>query len=167
MTTREQLIYHLQALYSLYRDYLPQLEEARHEGDGDEQARLLAMQHDAIRAEMETLEQALNLLSARYKMEHSAVAAGFKEVTGRFRHQMNPSREQLTIYALLAALSLAHLAVGKYQGDIELARAVGEQDVAMLLEENLRRQTECQRALRAATPKLIQELSAAEGQQAA
>jgi hypothetical protein len=51
--------------------------------------------YDGMRGEMDTAEQALNLLVARFKMEHSVPGRGLDEVNERFRRQTAPILEQL------------------------------------------------------------------------
>ena len=109
----------------------------------------------------------LALLGGRYKMERNVLNPGLEEATQRFKRQMSPSREQLDIYTLLQVLAIVQLVRGAYAGDIELARALGEQDVVKLLEENDGRQADMLKTLQALAPLLIQGISRGEAQQAA
>ena len=154
MTTRDHLIYHLQELYSFERDYLPLLMEAAHTAGNERLKELLLVEHEGLRNEMETLERALNLLSARYKQEHTPLVPGFKEATERFKHQLNPSQEQLDIHAATETLKVAQMLIGAYWVDVELARAIGESDVALLLEETLQRETQSRDALHQYLPRV-------------
>ncbi len=105
MTTRDQLIYRMQEIYALQRDLLALLDTMRHESQVAELQQVLQHQHDITHAQLEPLERALNVLGAQYKMEHSPFVPVYKEVIARFKHQMNPSREQLDIYTLLLLLA--------------------------------------------------------------
>jgi len=167
MTTRDQLIYRLQDQYAFHRDMLPLLNLLRHEAGASTLRTLLTRQHDEMRTDLETLERVLSLLGGRYKQEHHLLSAGFSEATQRFKHQMNPSREQLDIYALLMLIDVGQMEHGAYQGDIDLARALGEQDVVKLLEEIDHRQTDTVNALRQYAPTLIGGVSRGEARQAA
>jgi ferritin-like metal-binding protein YciE len=167
MTTRDQLIFHLQEEYSFLRDFLPLLDTLHHEVGHANLAARLQQEREGIRTDLETLERALNVMGAHYKMERSAVAPGFKEAMLRFKAQMVPPREQIDIFALLDAVKVAQLAIGAYQGLRELARAVGEMDVATLLTENLQREQETVSALLALAPELLRAIGGAEARWAA
>lgn len=135
MTTREMLVYVLQEIYAFHRDTLSLLDRLHHEATDDRVRRVLQTQRDGVRGELETAERALNLLGARFIMEHSVPGRGVVEASERFRQRMQPARAQLEVLALLATLDAAAIARGKYQGAAELARVLGEQDVVRLLEE--------------------------------
>ena len=167
MTTRDHLIYRLQDQYAFHRDLLPLLDAMHHEAGAEQLRTVLTQQRERIRTDLETLERALDLLGGRYKMEHNVLDPGVHEATQRFKRQMNPAREQLDIYVLLLLISLGELSQGAYWGDIELARALGEQDVVKLLEENNARQTETLHVMHALAPVLIQGVSRGEARQAA
>ena len=167
MTTREHLIYHLQELYAFHRDFLPLLDSMRHESGNERLRDLLHDMHEGLKSEMEILERALNLLGGQYKHERNAVVPGLKEDTQRFKHQMNPSQEQLDIHSALEALKVAHFAIGAYFGDMELARSLGEQDVVTLLQENLQRQRNGEKSIQQYMPALVQGITRAETRHAA
>lgn len=167
MTTREYLVVLLQEIYALHRDMLPLLDSLRHLAEDEPVRLVLQTQHDGLRGEREMAEQALNMLGARFKMEHSVQAASLKEASDRFRHQESPDREQLAIHALLTALAAAGIARGKYQGALEMALALGEQEATRRLEEMDRREVTGQADLGELLPQLIQEASAREGRRAA
>ncbi len=167
MTTRDQLIFHLQEEYSFLRDFLPLLDTLHHEVGHASLAARLQVEREGIRADLETLERALSVLGARYKMERSTVAPGFKEAMARFKAQLNPPREQLDVYALLDAVKVAQLAIGAYQGLRELARAIGEMDVVTLITENLQREQETVTALLTLAPDLLRGIGGSEARWAA
>lgn len=167
MTTRDHLVYRMQEQYAFLRDYLPLLDAMRHEAGDQRLAQLLAQQHEAIRGEMETLERGMSLLGAHIRLDHNPLAPALKEARSRFKQQMNPAREQLDIYALLTLQDLARSLGAGYEANIELARAIGEGDVAKVLEENAQRQQEGYIMVRALMTTLVQEISRAEARRAA
>jgi len=167
MTIREHLVLSLQEIYAFHRDMLPLLDSLRHLA-GDQRARIaLQTQHDGVHGEQETANRALLQLDARFKMEHSVYAASLKEASDRFRHQESPAREQLEIHALLTALAATGIARSKYLGALEMALAIGEQDVARMLEEMDKREVIGQGDLAELLPQLIQEAGSGESRQAA
>ncbi len=167
MTTRDHLVYRLQTLYSLYRDFLPQLQGMVHECEAEQLCAALRTDHDELRNGLETLERALNLLGAQYSQAPSALAAAVKEETGRLKHQQNPSHEQLDIAAALRTIAVGEYFYGDYTGDILLARAIGESDVAILLGENQHQLDERLAALRTIAAALIADVSRSEARRAA
>ena len=167
MTTRDHLVYALQNMYSFSRDFLALLDSMIHECGSDELRCVLQLQHDGIKSELEPLERALNVLGAKIKMERSVLVPAIKETAARFKHQMNPSQEQLDVHSLLVTMRVTSLMRGTYQGDIELARAVGEQDIVTLLQENLHRQAAGLRSLQALASTLTQEVGRKEMRHAA
>jgi len=167
MTTREHLIYRLQERYAFLADFLPMLDQIRH-GTTDERLRKLeAHEHEELMGEIDTLERALNLLGAQYKLEHNPIDPALQESSRRFKHQMNPSAEQTDVHHILLLNAIAQYVAAGYQGDAELARGIGEQDVALLLEENLQRQHEGYRAMRSLMPAMVREMCRIEAQRAA
>lgn len=167
MTTRDHLIYQMQSLYSFQRDFPALLDSMIHECGNTELRRTLQRRHDTLNNGLEPLERAINVLGAQYKMERSTLVPAFKEALSRFKHQMNPSQEQLDIHAVLLMVNVFSLTRGAYQGAIELARAVGEQDVTKLLEENLQQLEAGLRELTTLAPGIIQEVSLKEIRRAA
>lgn len=167
MTTREHLVLLLQEIYAFHRDLLPLLDSLRHMASDRRVRSVLQTQHDGVRGEMETAERALNLLGAHYSMAHSILAAGLKEDSDRFRHRESPERAILEVHALQTALTAAGIARSWYQGAMEMALAIGEQDVARLLEEMDTREVTGQADLGELMPQLIQEINAGEIRRAA
>jgi len=167
VTTRDHLIYQLQVLYAFDRDVLPIMDSMIHEDGNAELRQILQRQHDGIKGELEPLERALNLLGAQYKMERSPITPALKEALERFKHQMNPAQDQLDIHALLLMMHTSHVIISEYKGGIELARAVGEQDVVTLLEENCQRHTAGLNEMENFAPTLIQQVSRQEINRAA
>lgn len=167
MTTRDHLIYHLQEQYAFQRDFLPLLNEMEHGGSDEHLRLLLHEEHEGLRNEMETLDRGLSLLGARFKQESNAVVPALRETTERFKHRMNPTPEHRDIHAALEVMKVSLMSVAEYQGDAEMARAIGEQDVALLLEENLHRQTQGLERLQAFIPQLIAKVSKSEARRAA
>lgn len=167
MTTREMLVYLLQDTYAFHRDVLALLDRYHHEASDDRVRRVLQTQRDGVRGEMETTERALNLLGARFTMEHSVPGRGLVEASERFRHRMQPTRPQLEVLALLTMQDAAAVARAKYQSAAELARALGEQDVARLVEEMDYRQTLGQGDVAEVLPQLIAESYGGEQRRAA
>ncbi len=167
MTTREMLVYVLQETYAFHRDALSLLDRLHHEASDERVRRVLQTQRDGVRGEMETSERALNLLGARFTLEHSVLGRGVQEVGERFRHRLGPSRPQLEILALFAALDCAAIARSKYQAAAELARTLGEQDVVRLLEEMDYREVIGQGDLAGVLPLLLAESYGGEQRRAA
>ena len=167
MTTRDHLVYHMQEQYAFERDYLPLLNEMEHSGTDEQLRQLLREERDGLRNEMETLDRGLSLLGARFRAERSPLVPGFKEAIERFKHRLNPSPDHRDIESALEVLRVSLMAVAEYQGDAELARAIGEQDVALLLEENLHSRTESLETLQAFIPQLINKVSKSEARRAA
>lgn len=166
-TLHEVLVYRLQERYSFLRDISPRLDDARARAVDDRVRELLHAQREGIRSELDTLDQALNLLGAQYRMEHSAVAMAAREAAARFRAQLTPMPDHLDLEAILETVALAQLVVAAYEGDIALVQVIGEGDLAKLLEENLARQREGLDALRALAPALIADISRRETRRAA
>jgi ferritin-like metal-binding protein YciE len=167
MTIREHLVVLLQEIHAFHRDVLPLLDSLRHLADDERVRRVLQTQHDGIRGECETANQSLEQLGARFTMGQSVLAFSLKEASERFRHQMSPSRAQLDIHALLIALAAAGIARSKYQGAVGMALALGEQQVARMLEEMDQREVMGQGDLGDVLPQLIQEAGAGETREAA
>jgi ferritin-like metal-binding protein YciE len=166
-TTRELLIFRLQEHYGFLRDILPLLDTAHQRAASEALRALLQTQREGIRGELDTLERALNLLGAQYRMERSAAASGVREAMARFQAQAAPTPEHYDIAVALDLLKLAQLAIAAYQGNSELVQAIGESDVVKLLEENIQREQDGLTALRDLAPRLISDAVNREFRQAA
>jgi ferritin-like metal-binding protein YciE len=59
----------------------------------------------------------------------------------------NPPKELLTLYDLGAGSKTEHFEIASYRGLIETAEAMGESEVASLLEQNLRQEEEMEKKL--------------------
>lgn len=167
MGTRELLVYRLQELFGFDRDLLPILDVMHQRALSERLRVLLGRQRETLRAELDTLEQALNLLGARFSLEHSTLAPAFREAMARFRARTDPAPDIQDIAAVLDLMKTSHLALGAYEGAIELARAVGEGDVATLLDELLQQQAATLAVLRDFALTLIGEMGGEEGRKAA
>ncbi|HEX2948862.1 MAG TPA: DUF892 family protein [Armatimonadota bacterium] len=167
MTTRDHLIYHMQDLYSFERDMIPLLLEMRSECNDDHIQQLLQDEGDAMRSEMDTIERGLNLLSTFFRQERNPLVPALKDAYQRFKRQTNPPAEQRDIYSALALFKAQHSCIAAYQGLIEMARAIGEQDVAMLMSENQQRQQRRSDSVQQYIPSLVSGTNRGESRQAA
>lgn len=167
MTTRDHLIHIVQEQYAFLRDFLPVVAEMRRDVRDNKVSRWLECEYTAYTDELETLDRVLNLLGARNAPTQSHLVPGATDTLRRFKELGAPSQEQLTIHAALTLFAVSQYLQGAYTGDVELARAIGEQDLALLLEENARQRAFGAKTWAKIAPAYIRQIGHAETRHAA
>ncbi|HOS42536.1 MAG TPA: DUF892 family protein, partial [Armatimonadota bacterium] len=102
----------------------------------------IAHEIGAIQARVANLRVCLDALDAEpiQGLTSPFVAARKREDELTMREMPMARGQDRDIHLTLAAIAFGHLEVGRYQGMIALARALGKDEVAELLKTNLRRE---------------------------
>jgi ferritin-like metal-binding protein YciE len=105
----------------------------------DEELRKGFERHEQeTRKHVDNLEAAFAELGEKAKAEQCPGYAGIKEEHDEFIKEMKPSPEIRDMFNTGAAARTEHYEIAAYTGLVTMARAMGEVNVAELLEQNLR-----------------------------
>lgn len=96
------------------------------------------------RQQIQNLEQCFQILGAKPKQVTCAAIQGLKQEHDSFTRE-NPGHDILTMFNLGAASKTEHYEIASYQGLVEKANMMGQQECARLLQENLRQEEEMAR----------------------
>ena len=113
---------------------LPKLQE---EASDDELAEGFGEHLEETRQHVENLEQAFEALGEPAKAEKCPGIEGIKKEHDEFVSNESPSPEVLNAFLTGAGARTEHYEIAAYEGLITMAEAMGEDEVARLLNENL------------------------------
>jgi ferritin-like metal-binding protein YciE len=158
MTTPRDLFLHelgdiLYVERRLFDGVLPKL---LGEVQSDEFCKRLERHLEQTRGHITNLEQAFDELG---EQPHEEVCIGFEGL--RKEHDQlveEASRELLDLVDAGAAARTEHYEIAAYSGLIEMARALGEQNVVTLLDENLKEEKETLREIESLTKRMRDEM---------
>jgi len=113
---------------------LPKLQE---EASDDELAEGFGEHLEETRQHVENLEQAFEAMGEPAKAEKCPGIEGIKKEHDEFVSNESPSPEVLNAFLTGAGARTEHYEIAAYEGLITMAEAMGEDEVARLLNENL------------------------------
>lgn len=113
---------------------LPKLQK---EASDDELAEGFGKHLEETRQQVKNLEQAFEALGEKAKAEKCPGIEGIKKEHDEFVSNESPSPEVLDAFLTGAGARTEHYEIAAYEGLITMAEAMGEDDVARLLNENL------------------------------
>ena len=119
------------------------------------ETRPLAPQH------VENLEQAFESLGEPAKAEKCPGIKGIKKEHDEFVSNESPSPEVLNAFLTVAGARTEHYEIAAYEGLITMAEAMGEDEVARLLNENLAQEQNALRKIQTIGKRLAQQGAAA------
>ena len=113
---------------------LPKLQK---EASDDELAEGFGKHLEETRQQVKNLEQAFEALGEKAKAEKCPGIEGIKKEHDEFVSNESPSPEVLDAFLTGAGARTEHYEIAAYEGLVTMAEAMGEDDVARLLNENL------------------------------
>ena len=113
---------------------LPKLQE---EASDEELAKGFADHLDETRQHVKNIEQAFQALGEEAKAEKCPGIEGIKKEHDDFVANESPSSEVLDAFLTGAGARTEHYEIAAYEGLVTMATAMGEDDVASLLNKNL------------------------------
>lgn len=113
---------------------LPKLQK---EASDDELAEGFGEHLEETRQQVKNLEQAFEALGEKAKAEKCPGIEGIKKEHDEFVSNESPSPEVLDAFLTGAGARTEHYEIAAYEGLVTMAEAMGEDDVARLLNENL------------------------------
>ncbi len=123
---------------------LPKLQE---EATDDELAQGFRKHLEETRQHVKNLEQAFEALGEPAKAEKCPGIEGIKKEHDEFVSNESPSQEVLDAFLTGAGARTEHYEIAAYEGLVTMAEAMGEDEVAQLLNENLAEEKQALRKL--------------------
>ena len=133
---------------------LPKLQE---EASDDELAEGFGMHLEETRQHVKNLEQAFEALGEPAKAEKCPGIEGIKKEHDEFVSNESPSAEVLNAFLTGAGARTEHYEIAAYEGLITMAEAMGEDEVARLLNENLAQEQKALRKIQTIGKRLAQQ----------
>ena len=133
---------------------LPKLQE---EASDDELAEGFGEHLEETRQHVENLEQAFEALGEPAKAEKCPGIEGIKKEHDEFVSNESPSPEVLNAFLTGAGARTEHYEIAAYEGLITMAEAMGEAEVARLLNENLAQEQNALRKMQTISKRLAKQ----------
>ena len=133
---------------------LPKLQE---EASDDELAEGFGTHLEETRQHVKNLEQAFEALGEPAKAEKCPGIVGLKKEHDEFVSNESPSAEVLNAFLTGAGARTEHYEIAAYEGLITMAEAMGEDEVARLLNENLAQEQNALRKIQTIGKRLAQQ----------
>ena len=133
---------------------LPKLQE---EASDDELAEGFGTHLEETRQHVKNLEQAFEALGEPAKAEKCPGIEGIKKEHDEFVSNESPSPEVLNAFLTGAGARTEHYEIAAYEGLITMAEAMGEDEVARLLNENLAQEQNALRKIQTIGKRLAQQ----------
>jgi ferritin-like metal-binding protein YciE len=133
---------------------LPKLQE---EASDDELADGFGKHLEETRQHVKNLEQAFDVLGEPVKAEKCPGIEGLKKEHDEFVTNEAPSPEVLNAFLTGAGARTEHYEIAAYEGLVTMAEAMGEDQVARLLNENLAQEQNALRKIQTIGKRLAQQ----------
>ena len=133
---------------------LPKLQE---EASDDELAEGFGTHLEETRQHVKNLEQAFAALGEPAKAEKCPGIEGIRKEHDEFVSNESPSAEVLNAFLTGAGARTEHYEIAAYEGLITMAEAMGEDEVARLLNENLAQEQNALRKIQTIGKRLAQQ----------
>ncbi len=154
---RELFLHELGDMLTAEKTIEKALPKLRQEATDDELARGFEHHLDETRQQIENLERVFESLGERPKAERCPGIEGIKAEHDEFMRERKPTEAICDLFLTGAAARTEHYEIAAYTGLVEMARALGERESALLLEENLRQEQEMLRAVESSSKRLMKQ----------
>lgn len=134
---RELFLHELGDVLYAEQTLVKTLPKLQREASDDELAEGFGKHLEETRQQVKNLEQAFEALGEKAKAEKCPGIEGIKKEHDEFVSNESPSPEVLDAFLTGAGARTEHYEIAAYEGLITMAEAMGEDDVARLLNENL------------------------------
>jgi len=134
---RELFLHELGDVLYAERTLVKTLPKLQQEASDDELAEGFGEHLEETRQHVENLEQAFEAMGEPAKAEKCPGIEGIKKEHDEFVSNESPSPEVLNAFLTGAGARTEHYEIAAYEGLITMAEAMGEAEVARLLNENL------------------------------
>lgn len=132
-------VHELSSIYSGEQTLAQILPTLANEVKNDQVKSALQEHEQQTRQQIQNLEQVFQQLGTKPLQIESYAIEGLKREHDEFK-KAQPSEQALTGFIVDATVKTEHFELASYRGLVEKARLMGQQDVARLLEQNLRQE---------------------------
>jgi ferritin-like metal-binding protein YciE len=143
-TAQDLFLHELGDMYDAEQRIEQMLPNFEKESDNDQVRAALQMHLQQTRQHIQNLDQVFQILGSKPPKVTCAAIQGLKQEHDSFLKE-NPSPEVLTMFDVGAASKTEHYEIASYQGLIDKARLMGQQQVVQLLQQNLQQEEDMAR----------------------
>ena len=154
---RELFLHELGDVLYAERTLVKTLPKLQDEASDDELAEGFGEHLEETRQHVENLEQAFEAMGEPAKAEKCPAIEGIKKEHDEFVSNESPSPEVLNAFLTGAGARTEHYEIAAYEGLITMAEAMGEDEVARLLNENLAQEQNALRKIQTIGKRLAQQ----------
>lgn len=162
MTEMTELLTHeLGDLLYAERRFLTATKQLSRESNDPEIKKRLDQHVRETETQIERLGQAFDSIGEKAKAEKCEAAIGLREEHDSFKSEEKPSKEILNAFDLGSGLRVEHYEIAAYRTAITLARALGQEQCASILQQSLAEEESMANFLEEIAPRALQKLVAA------
>ena len=161
---KEVLMHELADLLYAERRILQMLKTVEREVASPEMKQRLEEHRGETEGQIERLEQAFAAIGEKPKAEKCEGILGLKEEHDSFKKEEQPSKPMLEAFDLGSSLRVEHYEIAAYRTAIAVATALGENECAGLLHENLLEEEAMAKFLEKNAVRSLKKLAAQNGQ---
>jgi ferritin-like metal-binding protein YciE len=154
---RELLLHELKDIYYVEKALVKTLPTLSREATDNELRKDLERHLQETRQQVKNVERAFRSLGERPAAEQCPGFDGIKREHDEFIKEESPSKAVRDMFLTGAAARTEHYEIAAYTGLIAKARAMGEKEVAQLLDENLKQEKEALKKAESAGRRLARE----------
>lgn len=156
-TPQELFLHELQDIYDAEHRFLQALPKLA-KGCSDERARDAFQQHEQqTKQQIKNLEQVFETLGEKPQRTACYGAQGIVEEQEKFEKKESPAPEILQLFNVGAGIKSEHYEVCSYTDLVEMAQAMGQNEVVKLLQDNLHQEEETAQKLEEISQQLTQQ----------
>jgi ferritin-like metal-binding protein YciE len=156
-TLKDVFRYSLGMLYDAEQQILASIDEMETETRSTAFRNRIRQHREETQRQIQNLQRCFELLGTDAPHAQSAVARAMREDKRAFRRE-EPSPEALEIFDLDAASKTEHYEIASYRSLLDMAQALGADDVRRLLEQNLREEEDMSEWLTTNGPGILTEV---------
>lgn len=158
-TPRDLFVHELSDSMSAEHIVLKMLKELEQETQNSEVKKAITHHHKETEQQIENLKKVFDLLGEKPEDTTCHAAEGLKKEHEALKEE-NPPELVLELGNLAGAAKTEHYEIASYTALVQMARDLGEKEVADLLKENLDQEKEMERKVRALSKELGKEAKA-------
>jgi len=149
-------------IYDAEQQILSVLDEFETQTRNEEVRKRIRKHRDETQQQIQNLERCFELLATEAPRVQCGVIRGLRDEKREFQKE-NPSPEALEVFNLDSAMKTEHYEIASYRGLVDQAKALGNDDVRRLLEQNLEQEEDMSRWIEKHEPDILKAMQRGEG----
>jgi ferritin-like metal-binding protein YciE len=159
MTEMKELLTHeLADLLYAERRFLTSTRQLAREAEDPKIKRRIEEHVGETEKQIERLERAFAAIGEKAKAEKCEAAIGLREEHSSFKSEEKPSKEILQAFDLGSGLRVEHYEIAAYRSAMAIAKVLGEDECANILQQSLREEEAMAEFLEASAPVALRKL---------